>query len=109
MVSPAFRSLIDHRGQLAIAGHVRQEVEGGIGAVSGDQLLPERRDMPTAVGGHGFPHPRSLDWIISARGMLLRQPFPYWVGEESVIQGSNHWLRRRLTRDAACFHGLRTV
>jgi hypothetical protein len=36
MMPAALQLLIDHHRQFAIAGHVRQEVKGGMGAVSGN-------------------------------------------------------------------------
>jgi len=40
VVLAAFGLLIDHHWQFAAAGHVRQSVGGGVGAVSGNQILP---------------------------------------------------------------------
>jgi hypothetical protein len=70
MMPSAFRWLVDNHWQLAIAGYVGQKVEGGIGVVSGDQLLPQGRDILASAGEHVSFHPRNLAWIISAKRML---------------------------------------
>jgi hypothetical protein len=54
MKPAAFRLLIHDHRQLAIAGHVRQEVSGGISAVSSNQLLPEDGNVIAAGNEHGF-------------------------------------------------------
>jgi hypothetical protein len=93
----AFGLLIDHHWQVAIAGHVRQQVEGGIGAVSGNQLLPEGTDIIAAGSKHVFLHPRSLAWIISARRMLSAI-LEWTIGDDLI---SSRFNRTAAIKEAA--------
>src|SRR5437016_7698065 len=97
MLPTAFRLLIDHHRQVAVAGHVRQEIEGRIGGVSVDQFIPEGRGIATAAGRYVFPHPRSLDWIISARRMLSAI-FEYTIGDDLI---SSRFSRTAAMSEAA--------
>jgi hypothetical protein len=61
----AFRLLIDNHRQLAVARDVRQEMKGGICAVSRNQLLPENGNRVAARDKHAFllPSQSGLDHL----------------------------------------------
>jgi hypothetical protein len=71
MMLAAFGLLIDHNRQVAIGGHVGQEVKGSVGTVASNQLLPEGTNIMAATGKHGLPYDPGfgqpeVTWVIPA-------------------------------------------